>query len=544
MAVACGSSTVTHAAAGPLNLKTLASTPVDDRVGKVGGTFRMAIGEPAAIDPYNSEESEGQLVTKNLFDTLTTVDPAGHLQKQLAASYSHDASCRTWTFNVKPGQQFSNGEAVDATSIQRGMTRAVLGKAASDMAYHMAEIKGFDAMQADQATTFEGVSADDLKLTIGLTAPDCEFDLKTSQPVYSPVPKEAGAADNAAYNDMPIGNGPFMMAQPWQHDKSITLVRNPHYTDGPKALLEKVELAIYDNDPSFEYKGLGHGDFDYARVFADDLKSAAKKYYSTSRDGTGFTKFPSWGVNQLLVNVKNAPMNSVEAREAVSYAIDRDAIITGVLKDSVVKATSLVPPPFAAQGTYQPGVCTSCVKQDPTKAKALALKAGLPPGSRVTLAYSTGGGGEAWIQAIAGQLNAVLGWKVNLSPEQAKVLFTHEASPSASGLFRDSWVADYPTSWNFLAPLLGTQPADNPGDNNGRYSNPKVDKLLADGLAQPDATKRAADYRAAEKIAIGQDLALIPLWYRTQYRAFDATKWVGINHDFFENPTLRTIGLK
>ncbi len=69
-------------------------------------------------------------------------------------------------------------------------------------------------------------------------------------------------------------------------------------------------------------------------------------------------------------------------------------------------------------------------------------------------------------------------------------------------------------------------------------------RLLAAGLAEPDAAKRAADYRRAEQIAIGQDLALIPLWYRTEYRAFDASKWVGVNNDFFENPTLRTIGLK
>ena len=56
-------------------------------------------------------------------------------------------------------------------------------------------------------------------------------------------------------------------------------------------------------------------------------------------------------------------------------------------------------------------------------------------------------------------------------------------------------------------------------------------------------SKRADDYKQAEKIAIGEDLALIPLWYRTQYRAFN-NKFVGVNLDFFENPTLRTIGLK
>jgi peptide/nickel transport system substrate-binding protein/oligopeptide transport system substrate-binding protein len=546
-AVSCASAKDAATGSAPhrgVKLQSLAASAPDDRVGKSGGTFRMAIGEPAAIDPFNAQESEGQLVTKNLFDTLVTVDPSGKLQKQLAADYSRNADCSQWTFDLKAGQRFSNGEAVDAESIRRGMTRAALGKAASDEAYHMAGIQGFDALQANKATSFTGVLADGLRLTVKLSAPDCEFDLKTTQPVFSPVPPEAGAASNTAYNDQPIGNGPFMLAGPWQHDKSITLVRNPNYTDGPEPLLSKVELTIYSSDSHFEYAGLVHGDFDYARVMPDDLQAAANRYYRTSRDASGFIKYPSWGVNYLLTNVRNAPLNSVAARQAVSYAIDRNAIVNGVLKNSVTVATSLVSPAFASQGTYQAGVCASCAKQDPAKARAAAAKAGLPPGSKVSITYSTGGGVDGWIQAIGGELNSVLGWKVDLKPEPFKETLQNEADPKASGLFRDGWVADYPTSWDFLAPLLGTQPADNPGDNLSAYSNRQVDQLLAAGLAQPDAAKRAADYRNAEQIAIGQDLALIPLWYRTEYRAFDASKWVGVNNDFFENPTLRTIGLK
>ncbi len=527
-----------------VTLQTMTVTARDTRVGKPGGTFRLAIGEPVAIDPYNAQESEGQLVTKNIFDTLVTVTPSGTLQKQLAASYARNATCTLWTFELKPGQRFSNGEAVDAQSIRRGMTRAALGTATSDVAYHMAGIIGFDALQANKATSFAGVTASGLTLKVKLSAPDCEFDLKTTQPVFSPVPPEAGAADNATYNDMPIGNGPFMMARPWQHDKSITLVRNPNYTDGAKPLLDKVELTIYSSNSDFEYNGLVHGDFDYARVMPDNLQAAFKRFYAPSGNSSGFIKYPSWGVNYLLTNVHNAPLNSVAAREAVSYAIDRNAIVHGVLADSVTVATSLVSPAFAAQGTYQPGICASCVKQDPTKAQAAAAKAGLPPGSKVSIEYSTGGGAEGWIQAIAGELNSVLGWKVDLKPEPFKKALQDEADPSASGLFRDGWFADYPTASNFLGPLLGTQPADNPGANDAFYSNKDVDRLLAAGLAEPDASKRAADFRRAEQIAIGQDLALIPLWYRTEYRAFDASKWVGVNNDFFENPTLRTIGLK
>jgi oligopeptide transport system substrate-binding protein len=60
---------------GSVDLAKLPATPVDTRTGKSGGTFRLTIVEPTAIDPYNSQESEGQLVTKNIFDTLVTVQP-------------------------------------------------------------------------------------------------------------------------------------------------------------------------------------------------------------------------------------------------------------------------------------------------------------------------------------------------------------------------------------------------------------------------------------------------------------------------------------
>jgi oligopeptide transport system substrate-binding protein len=534
---------------GGVDLAKLAATPVDARVGKAGGTFRLSIVEPTAIDPYNSQESEGQLVTKNIFDTLTTVQPDGKLINQLAASVSHDATCNNWSFTVKPGQKFSNGDAVDAESLKRGWTRTAIGSAASDTAYHMAGIQGFDALQASKVTDptkvdFTGLTASGLTLKVALSKPDCEFNLKTAQPAFSPVPVEAGAASNTNYNDEPIGNGPFMMSRPWQHDKSITLVRNPNYTDGTPALLDKVELTINDgSDSSFEDKGLKNGDFDYARVVPDDLKSYAAQYYSSDPAKNGFIKYNTFGINYLLVKVKDAPLTDVRAREAVSYAIDRAAIVQGVLKNSVTPATSLVSPPFAAQGTYQPGICASCVKQDPTKAKALAKAAGVGPGTKVNLAFNTGGGHEGWIQAVAGELSTVLGWKVNIEPGPFKELLQKESDPKAGGLYRAAWSADYPTSWDFLEPLLGTQPAGNPGDNRGFYSNPKVDALLAAGQAETDSAKRADDYKQAEKIAIGQDLALIPLWYRTQYRAFD-NKFVGVNVDFFENPTLRTIGLK
>ncbi len=535
--------------AGSIDLQKLPDTPVDTRAGKSGGTFRMTIGEPAAIDPYNASEEEGILVAKNLFDTLTTVAPDGKLEKLLAANYSSDASCTNWTFDIKTGQKFSNGDPVDAAAVKRGMTRTALGTAGSEVSYHMADIKGYDELQSSHQTDpskvdFSGVQASGLTLKIALTAPDCDFDMKTAQSAFSPVPVSAGAADNKTYNDMPIGNGPFKLAEPWQHDRSITLVRNDAYTDGPKALLDKVQLTINDGQTSgFEDTGFGNGNFDYARVVPNDLEPFAKKYYSSDLAKNQFLKEEAYRTTYLQVQVQKKPMDSVAAREAVSYAIDRDAIVKSVLQNAYKKATALVPPPFASQGTYQPGVCASCVKSDPEKAKQLAKDAGLGDGTKVTIKYPSGYGHEAEMEAIKGQIETTLGWSVDLKGVMGRILAQDYVNPNSTGLFWASWSADYPTAWNFLGPLLGTQPASDPGNNGGRYSNKQVDKLLAEGQADPNAASRAAKYRAAEKIAIGQDLALIPLWVPSEYRVFN-NKFVGVNIDFFGNPTLRTIGLK
>src|SRR5690349_20513034 len=82
--------------------------------GKNGGTWRMGITEPVAIDPYNSQESEGQLVTDNLFTGLYDPTADGQVVPALATSKKVSSDGKTWTFTIKKGTKFTNGEPVDA----------------------------------------------------------------------------------------------------------------------------------------------------------------------------------------------------------------------------------------------------------------------------------------------------------------------------------------------------------------------------------------------------------------------------------------------
>ncbi len=537
-AAACGNSNDASTGSGSSSQPTSA--------GKPGGTFRLGIVEPTAIDPYNSQESEGILVTKNIFTQLVGLDKDEKVVPAAAQKITPNADCTQWTFNLVPGAKFSNGEDVTAQSFIDGWTRAGSKDAASDVAYHMAGVAGFDELNGGTATTFSGLSAPDPNtFDVKLSAPDCEFDKKTLQPVMSPVPKDAGPASNKTFNDLPVGNGPFKLDEPWQHDKSITMVRNDSYF-GTKANLDRVEVTILnsENAATLEYNGLKGGQFDYARIPPTLLQQAKSQYEPMG----GFLNEVKTGINYILPSGTNPPFNNPDARKAVSYAIDRDAIISGVFKGFQTKATSLVPPSFKPY--YQEGVCESCVKQDPAKAKELAAKAGLAPGTAISLAFNTGGGHEEWVQAVAAQLKDVLGLNVNVSGIPFKELLQNEKKPDASGLFRSAWGADYPTPDNFLFPLLSTK-AINPdeqnvvqGDNAARYSNPAFDDLLAKERAAKTDADRAPIIKQAEKLAIGDDLALIPLWYRTQYRVFDSSKFTNVDMDFFEDPTLNVISLK
>src|SRR5215475_11806330 len=219
------------------------STTVDS-----DAVFRMAITEPAAIDPYRAQEIEGVGVTKLLFVGLVQVDRDHRLAPAVAESWECDSSGRTWTFHLRRDVRFSNGEQVDAASFVRGLNRALDPVAGTETAYHVAAVRGFRELRSGQATTLAGVrAAGRWTLVFELDEVDFEFDKKTLQPIFSPVPAVAGTALNQAFNDRPVGNGPYLMAEPWQHGRSITLRRNPDWF-GPAPAVREVRIDIVAPD--------------------------------------------------------------------------------------------------------------------------------------------------------------------------------------------------------------------------------------------------------------------------------------------------------
>ncbi|MCF3102703.1 ABC transporter substrate-binding protein [Streptomyces roseoverticillatus] len=515
--------------------------------GKGGGaTFRLGITEPKSIDPINAQESEGTLVARQLFVGLYDVKDDGTLAPKLAESAKPNDAGDEWTFTIKKDTKFSNGEPVNAEAFIRGWTRVATKASASDVAYHMNGIAGYKELNGGSSDKFSGLSAEgDYTLKVKLSAPDFEFDKKTAHPAFSPMPKVAGAGDNKSFNDAPIGNGPFKMSGSWEHNKKITLVRNDDY-GLEKAKLDKVELAILNpaNGVTLEYKGFESGQFDWARMPVPQMPGAKTKYEPQGE----WLKADVAGINYISPFNEVGPMKSADARKAISYAIDRAEIAKGVFQGLQEPATALLPPNF--KEVYKADVCSSCVKQDKAKAKEYAEKAGLKSGDTLDFGYNTGAGHEEWVQAVAKQVEDVLGLKVKLNGLPFKEALERQQVKGTEGIWRQAWSADYPTADNFFSPLLSTN-GINPdasgkalGDNRGRYSNPKFDELLVKARQTKDAAERAKIYNEAEKLAIDEDQAVIPTWKRTQYRLVNSKKFTNVKIDFYEDPNLAEIGVK
>ncbi len=491
--------------------------------GRPGGTFRFVSPEPTAIDPSNADISNG--ITPYLFTGLVQVSAKGEVSAGVATDWRSSADCSQWSFVLRKGTRFHNGEEVTSASFKRGWERAATGKAA----YFLWPFPSVDV-------------SDPYLFGVTLPRPDCEFPQRMIQPAFSPVPSTAGPAGNEVYNDLPIGNGPFKMDGPWRHDRGIRLVRSENYTVGRKANLAAVEVTISVDHIADSYNGFRAGTVDWvAPPFPEEARSIYRRHQKLI-----FKR--GYGTTYLLAMTTTKPLDSATARKAISLAIDRDAITRNVLREANITATSLTPPLFSS--AFQAGVCGAC-RHDPAEAKRLARDAGLIPGTVLHFAFNDDGDQESWTATIKRQLETTLGLTVNYYGVPFKALRANWAAYGASGIFRGAWGADYPSPGNVLTPLLSTssigttdptKPAT--GDNPGRYSNPRVDRLLDEARTTMDVAVRMDLYRQAERIAIGEDLALIPLWYRQEYRLVDSDRFTNLRMNWGGTADLSVISLR
>ena len=477
-------------------------------------TFSYYLSEPAFIDPYNAKETSGASVIFTCFDGLLTWDFDSAGPKPLAAAelptVSEDGL--TYTFKLREGMKFHNGDTVDAASFKRGWQRLADSTMASpsEIGYHLAPVAGYAEMHAGEADEISGLKAvDDLTFEVTLTAPMGDFPAVCCHPGLVPVPQEA-LDDPKKFLEFPTGNGPFKMTEKWKHNQYINVVKfDDYYGDAPK--IDGVYFNI-QKDSDTAYNEFKAGNIDFAQIPTGQFKDN-KKEFGTSEDG--YTVTPKHQVLDgvelstyfMIANPADPNLAKPEVRRALALAINRQNIVDTLYEGSRKAATSIMPEAIDDDPQNVWKYCT----YDPDQAGKILDEAGYPldgdsRGIKITLNYNSGGDHEDVMASIQSDLEAIGITVEQDSSEWATYLDSLKAGDYS--LARLGWTADYPVMDNFLYPNFFST-ADN---NYEKYNNPEVDAALLAARQIADEEQRKAAYRSI-CAAIGEDMPIIPIMF-------------------------------
>lgn len=482
-----------------------------------GGTLidlqNFAQGNPDHIDPGLSSTIQGSQPGQLLFDGLTETDyETGELEPMVAESWESNDAGDEWTFQLRDGVNWHNGDPVLPSDFKFAWERVVNPAFASEVAYHFDPIVGSDAVAAGEATELEGVVADDeaMTLTVRLQYPYSIFPATTSHLVFSPVPKNVVQAlpDQSQWErGVMIGNGPFKMTEPWVDDQVIKVERNDDYwggLNGHDAYLDAVEFRISsDLDSAYQAFEAGQGQTGY--IPPGRFEEAVAKYpeQNATEETLGIYY---WGFNM------NDPVVGGEAnlklRQAIALAIDKQAIIDTVYSGSRRVATGITPPGMPG---YQEGLndMAGAAGPDLDRARTLLQEWGGQVTEPIKLNFGAGAGHEPVAQIIQANLEEIA-IPSTLDGRDSTTYFT--AMRQGEGQFlRAGWIWDYVAYDNGLYPLFHTSSIG--GDNLVLYSNPEVDGLIDQARATLDEGEANGLYRQAETKVL-DDVAVVPLnWY-------------------------------
>ena len=306
--------------------------------------------EPPGLDPTAGAASAiAEVVLYNIFETLTKVNGDGSVSPLLAESWSISPDARTYTFKLRRGVKFQNGEPFNAASVRYSFERAVAKDSVNKDKPVFANMAAIET--PDEHTVV---------ITLKNSNPDLLFQLGQGTAVMV-EPKSA-----ATNNTQPVGTGPYRL-EAWNRGSSVTLARWDGYRNVGNVKMRRATIRFI-NDPAAQVAALLSGDVDaFPRV------AAARSLEQFKRDKR-FQILIGGSRAKVIVAINNQrkPLDDVRVRRAIAAAIDRKSVIDGAVDGFGVPIGSYYTP--GAPGYVD---LTAVNAYDPAKARALLHQAGV-----------------------------------------------------------------------------------------------------------------------------------------------------------------------
>jgi oligopeptide transport system substrate-binding protein len=473
-----------------------------------GGVYRRPLGnDPATLDPARISDMYALSVSQQLFDGLVQFDQTLSIMPALAQHWKASRDGLTWTFTLRKGVKFHSGREVTADDVVYTFTRLLDPKVKSGAADLFANVKGAQEFRRGTKNEVAGlVALDRYTVQITLTEATVPFVSVLAVGHAQIVPKDVVEQRGEAFGVSPVGTGPFKFVR-WERGKEIVLERNPDYFDGPPKL-SRVVYRIFPGE-QFEamYDAFQKGDLEDTAIPTRDYRRivAGKTYV--------FVRRPMISVRFYGLNTRMKPLNDPRVRRALSYAIDREALIDEVFLGRYAVARGILPPGSLG---YNPDL--KGYAYDPARARQLLAQAGYPQGRGLPpIAIWSSVKLERVVKEHEQMKKylAAVGVQAEFHYETNWPAFSASLAQGKFPMFLYAWFADVPDPDNFLFKLFYSR---SPRNFTG-YANPIVDDLLLQARAEKDLRPRVELYRRAEQLIL-DDAPIIPSLHYTYERLF------------------------
>lgn len=478
-----------------------------------------------SMDPQIQNDTTSEQVVKMLYNTLLKFEDDGTVVGDLAESWSVSEDKLTWTFNLKQGVKFHNGKELTSADVKATFDRALNAEAGGLRTTEI--IKMFTAVEAPDPYT----------VTITTDGPYgpmeslmCNMSLGIMDADYI----EQYGLDLGTSVEGENGTGPFKVVS-WERDQEIVVERFDDYFGTPA----KLQTVVYTVIPEAASRviALETGEVDVIDKPTDeDLArlEADTENFTVLRKPTISQRLFRFGCNDPIIS-------NTKVRQAIVYAIDRQAIIDALFTGSAYPSTApLAPVTFGYSNLGE-------IEQDLELAKSLLAEAGYPDGFDTKIVTTERYQNGIELAEIISQQLAEIGINAEIEVWEWSAL-----SASWNGITADEFdqpifiMGAGPSMRDADGGLRGLYTTSETGLNDrnyGFYSNAEVDALIEQGMQETDQQKRVEIYKEAMEILYREDP--VAFWLFDMYGlAITSSKVEGVTLSpistiTFENATVK-----
>ena len=442
---------------------------------------------PNNLDPRIGTDDASQKIHQLIFDNFMELDDHLRVVPKLAETLEHPDPI-TYVARLRRGVHFHDGRELTADDVVFTFGQFL------DPAFVSPRKGGYRELQSVVARDAETV-------VFTLKQPFSSFPINLMMPIV-----ENGAGPNL--REHPVGTGPYRFVR-YAVDDRVELVANDQYWGGaPRngGLIMKIV-------PDDVMRGLElqKGTVD---LVVNDLAPDIV-HQMRGNPQLQVTQGPGVDYQYIGLNLQDAKLTDARVRQALAYAIDRDAIVEYLRRGLAAPATGMLSPlSWAAASDVQ------TYSHDPAKARRLLDEAGYPdpdgdgPAARLSLTLKVSNSEFNRLQSAVIQQNLRdVGIELDVRTYEFATLYADVLSGNFQ-LFTLQWTAGALADPDILRRVFHSKQAPPAGFNRGRYSNPQVDALLDDADGTEDAPRRLALYAEVQRI-LARDVPYVSLWYKT-----------------------------